>query len=949
MLGLLGLGTGSGKFNTPPLFGLFSIAFKAPARFAYQDLYQSLARVIFRPTTLLVIIVVALVVLDIDFEVVWEEGGEEDVDDNDQNSPGPYSTKSILLDEDLQSLWPREHDSHDIKKKQQIPTTPTLSSSHDPTFSPPLKRKKDPLPTSDLSNKSQRMTDHLTARLATTLHVSSSVDMFSSSNNQQSGLENSRGFYRLKDQLEMPMFEQENEYQLLQESPGGASSEPRRYRKAARNRSNPTTPIHSHPPSPGTLSNTGEDDLLSSFSSTPNSSLPVSSLSRLALESFARNTPPLNLSLDLKRPTRPSSLLMRRESRAGQNSPRTAALQQLAMSTRLALFHQIHTTTTSTAAQLKDMEIWIQEQLYKRDIQDRQSFETAMGQHLQMLVAAISSLNENFAKKIQSPFSNMHGNNQDQEIAVYNSIQTTVDSILGHAQRLCGPDFDMGINRICPQWSMHGGIIEQLVQYVQFVESMRETLSGRFQHPQELSEDLARSQEVIDYLRTIFGESLRNHGLEWRALGLPTMDDLLQGSQEWILNMARVLTAKIRAEVNLALEGSCHHKAAADYSRMDVGDDDDEIPTIGRSVGDVMDLVLQGGVLSSSCLELTGKRSPALVTSWMELAGQYCTFALTKRKEHVAKANKAPSTQIRRLINSGSITPGAGIRKQHQMPQPTQTGVRRGIFLKTMEVFESVNRLLQCVMEMRDEEEHDGGEIRGMRERFTKDGEHEDPNALHGASAASSDQDEAMEIVSASSSSTSLHYDQSSQRQYQRLPRVNSQQQRRPPTDPTLIQRWVAMECLASVLVDIGLELCESMAETLGYENHISSSISNSATTLPDTTRLYTHNSDFGISNASTAPFLPIFGVTSPPRDNRSPTKVNANTRAATAISSLTTFSGGGTMASGTGGVGLIYVQFVVRFVSMIIEFAGQDSAQEQRLQRIHSSVQNLELALSAS
>jgi hypothetical protein len=37
-------------------------------------------------------------------------------------------------------------------------------------------------------------------------------------------------------------------------------------------------------------------------------------------------------------------------------------------------------------------------------------------------------------------------------------------------------------------------------------------------------------------------------------------------------------------------------------------------------------------------------------------------------------------------------------------------------------------------------------------------------------------------------------------------------------------------------------------------------------------------------------------------------------------------------MASGTGGIGMIYVQFVVRLLSKIIEFAGQDAQQEQRL-----------------
>ncbi|KAF9354574.1 hypothetical protein BGX26_007610 [Mortierella sp. AD094] len=622
------------------------------------------------------------------------------------------------------------------------------------------------------------------------------------------------------------------------------------------------------------------------------------------------------------------------------------------MSTRLALFHRIYSTTVSASAQSKDKDVWIMEQLSKRDIQDRRLFEAAITQHTQVLIAAMTSLGDGFLKKAQHSFSSLPTQSQDQEIAVYNTIQTTADAILEHAQWLCGPDFDMGINRICPQWSVHEGSIEQIVRYVQFVESMRETLSGRFQHPHELSEDLARSQEIIDHQRTLFGETLRNHGLEWRALGLPAMDELIHRTQDWILNLAKLLTIKIRAEVNLALESASHHRTTADPSRMDMMDDDDEILMIGRSVGDVMDFVIQGALLSRACLELAGKRCSTLVTAWMELASQYCTHVLAKRKEHVIRANKAPSSQIRKLINAGSMAGGAGLRKLHQAPQHTHSGVRRGVFLKTMELFENISRLLQCVMEMREEEEHDGHGLGIFSDGFNNHGDHEDSNAQNGASAGSSDQDDAMDIVSASSSSTSLHYDQSfHHQQQQRLPRTNPQQQRRPPVDSALIQRWIAMECLASVLVDIGLELCESMAETLGFGHHPVASALNAPISLPTSQPPLVSSSygGFGSSNISAASLAPMFGAVSLPYDVRSATIIPATARAAAAISSLTTFSGGGAMASGTGGVGLIYVQFVVRLVSKIIEFAGQDSSQEQRLLRIHSSVQNLELALSAS
>lgn len=815
---------------------------------------------------------------------------------------------------------------HIHQSLELLPSTPTTSGSHDPSFSPTLKRKKDSLPTSDRINKSQRMTDHLTARLATTLHVSSSTDMFNSTNTHQTGLENSRGFYRVQEHLGPTILEQESIHQLAQDAAGGATSEPRKYRKAVRNRSNPTTPIHSHPPSPGNLPSAGDDGLLSS-SSTSGSFSSSPSISRQTLESFARNAIPSTISLDPKRSTRPSSLLMRRETRAYQQSLQSPAHLNLVNSIRLSLFHRINSTTKSLSAQSKDKDVWINEQLSIRDISDRRSFEAAIGQHSQVLIAALTSLSDGSFKMAPS----LQPHSQDHDITTYNSIQATADAILEHAQWLCGPDFEMGINRICPQWSAHEGSIEQIVHYVQFVESMREFSSGRFQHPQDLREDLERSQEVITYLRTLFGESLRNQGLEWRALGLPAMDELIHGTQDWILSMAKMLTIKIRAEVNLALEGANDHRAAVDSSRMETMDEEDEISSIGRTVGDVMDLVLQGAQFSRSSLELAGKKCPALVTSWMELTSQYCTYALAKRKEHAAKLNKAPSNQIKKLISTGSVTVGVGLRKPLQLPYHTHSGLKRGLFMKTMELFENVGRLLQCVMEMRDEEEQDGHGF-GMFGDGLGHSEQEDANAFNGASAASSDQDDPMDIVSASSSSTSLHYDQGFyQPQQHRLPRTNPQQQRRPPVDSMLVQRWIALDSLASVLVDVGLELCESMAEILGCGHYIGPSIANTSNPPPVVPAFGSQNGYSSNFNISVPVMAPMFGVMSLPQDKRS-SSFAPSARATAAISSLTAFSGGGAMASGTGGVGLIYVQFVVRLLSKIIEFARQDTSQEQRL-----------------
>ncbi|KAF9405586.1 hypothetical protein BGZ94_003461 [Podila epigama] len=649
--------------------------------------------------------------------------------------------ESILLDEELQPLWPREHHGQDSKKKSFMPATPPMSYPHDPTFSPPLKRKKDPLPSSERSTKTQRMTDHLTAQLASSLHVSSSSGIAPGLTNQHhqtttTGLENRRGFHRVHEQstsdstapLGIQQLQQQPTMQIQghpsQQSPSSATTEtamPRKYKKAIRTHSNPTTPISSHPPSPGTAVHVFDDPSSSSSAKfSPN-------MSGSGLDGLGQNLVSSYLTLDPRQSSR-SSLFMRRESRSNRA---TKAPHHLAQATRLALFHRILSTTRSVDAQTRDMDVWLMEQAVKRGFSDRQTLEAALTSHVQTLIGHMMSLGDRDSHATQ--YSNSGG--QDPEFATYGPIQQRVDAVLECAQWLCGAEFEMGINRICPQWLAHEQSIEQLVHYVQVVESMRETVSGRFQHPQELSEDLARCQEVVDYQRTLFGETLRNHGLEWRALGLPPMEGLIQQTQDWILNMARTLTVKMKAEVNLVLEQAQRNSGGQQ------GMDTDEVD-MNRAVVDIMDLVLQGALFTGSCLELAGKQCPMLVTAWTELAGQYCYFALTKRKELVLKSNH--SRGGRSSSSSSSLFPTRGSGEGNEMRKAPASGVSRGLFLRTMELFEKVSRLLQCLMEMHEEEEALGGCSPSLTEDSFGGVDDDEQGGIFGASAASSDQDEAM-------------------------------------------------------------------------------------------------------------------------------------------------------------------------------------------------------------
>jgi len=569
------------------------------------------------------------------------------------------------------------------------------------------------------------------------------------------------------------------------------------------------------------------------------------------------------------------------------------------------------------------------EQMASRGFSDRNSFEAELTAHAQVVAQSLTSLGEGLSQTMQQSKSAQHSRSPEQEYSIYTAIQTTVDTMLENSQWLCGPEFVMGINRMCPQWSMHEGSIEQIVHYVQVVESMRETLSGQFQHPQDLAEDLMRSQEVLDYQRTLFGETLRNNGLAWKALGLPAMEGLIQGTQEWVLNLAKTLTIKIRAEVNLALE-SVHHSKITGIM------EEDEEPHVRHAVKDVMELVLQGALLSASCVELVGKQCPMLLTAWMELTSQNCTYSLGKMNELIFRS-ATKSAALGAMATFGSIHLSNTLPSRHPS---TPTGKSRGVYVKTMEIYESMPRLLQCVSEMREEEELDGGALESLGNGYGGGPDEED--IFPGISATSSDQDDAMDLASSSlSSSIGSSYpvlghplDNPSHSQQHRPSRPAMQHsQRRLPVDPLLVQRWIAMESLASVLVETGLELCSSLAEILGTGYHPSSSLSGKPSMISST-----------FSPALVPPFrLASFGTADyameHSQDGRQPhhqphpsADMSSSARARAAIASLTSIAGGGAMVSGTGGVGMIYVQFVVRLLSKIMEFSGQDSHQEQRL-----------------
>ncbi|KAG0341528.1 hypothetical protein BG004_005999 [Podila humilis] len=93
MLGLLGITTG--QVSSSPFLGLFRVVpALPPTRFTFQALYLNIAKVLLRPVTLVVITAISFILFDLDVEVVWEDEG--DLNDNNQfEDPADFDRLNI--------------------------------------------------------------------------------------------------------------------------------------------------------------------------------------------------------------------------------------------------------------------------------------------------------------------------------------------------------------------------------------------------------------------------------------------------------------------------------------------------------------------------------------------------------------------------------------------------------------------------------------------------------------------------------------------------------------------------------------------------------------------------------------------------------------------------------------------------------------------------------------
>jgi hypothetical protein len=78
---------------------------------------------------------------------------------------------------------------------------------------------------------------------------------------------------------------------------------------------------------------------------------------------------------------------------------------------------------------------------------------------------------------------------------------------------------------------------------------MYTTVNSVVPQTNDLREDVKTLQKMLDKKMGLYGDALMQNGLEWKAMGLPVDDQLLNATKSWLLNLCN--------DVLMALDNEC--------------------------------------------------------------------------------------------------------------------------------------------------------------------------------------------------------------------------------------------------------------------------------------------------------------------------------------------------------------------------------------------------------
>ncbi|KAI7890106.1 uncharacterized protein EV154DRAFT_512484 [Mucor mucedo] len=133
----------------------------------------------------------------------------------------------------------------------------------------------------------------------------------------------------------------------------------------------------------------------------------------------------------------------------------------------------------------------------------------------------------------------------------FESIREHLSKVLRLADDLSG-DHTVSFNEIFPEWTLYENRIKKLAIYVQSIEDMSFSINNVIPQTNDLLQDIKGLQHTLDQKIALYGDALIQNGLEWKAMGMPVDDQLLNATKEWLHNLCIGLLSALDKECKKA-------------------------------------------------------------------------------------------------------------------------------------------------------------------------------------------------------------------------------------------------------------------------------------------------------------------------------------------------------------------------------------------------------------
>jgi hypothetical protein len=80
------------------------------------------------------------------------------------------------------------------------------------------------------------------------------------------------------------------------------------------------------------------------------------------------------------------------------------------------------------------------------------------------------------------------------------------------------------------------------------MEDMNSSIHATIPRTSDLLEDIKGLQNILDTKLALYGDALTQNGLEWKAMGLPVDDRLLDATKQWLYNLCIGLMEALDSE-----------------------------------------------------------------------------------------------------------------------------------------------------------------------------------------------------------------------------------------------------------------------------------------------------------------------------------------------------------------------------------------------------------------